>query len=142
MSMSYQSIVVPAPADRVWQAIRDFHDVSWASGVLSECTPVGDLKGDQVGARRILNNTFHETLLALSDSTRTIEYTLDEGPSPVSSEEVQNFVAVIRVRPITADDTTFVEWSASWQAEGDAARDYCGGIYQALLSELRNHFSA
>lgn len=137
MPRTYQSIVIDAPAARVWQALRDFHDVSWAPEALQTCTPVGELKGDQIGARRVLNDAFHETLLVLSDLDRTIKYRLDDGPSPVSPAEVQNFVAVIRVHPVTADDAAFVEWSASWEAGDDAACDFSGGIYAALLAELK-----
>lgn len=34
MGRTYQSILIQAPVDRVWQAVRDFHDLSWAPDVV------------------------------------------------------------------------------------------------------------
>ena len=31
----YNSCVVSAPVDRVWTALRDFHDMSWAPQVIT-----------------------------------------------------------------------------------------------------------
>jgi len=30
----YNSCLVNAPVDRVWSALRNFHDLSWAGGVV------------------------------------------------------------------------------------------------------------
>lgn len=137
MPTIHLSAVIKAPVDGVWRAIRDFHDMSWARGVVDICTPVGDLRFDQLGARRILNDSFHETLLALDDVERTIKYRLEDGPSPVSPAEVQSFIAVVRVHPVTDTGHAFVEWSASWEARDDAAVEFAGGIYAALLAALQ-----
>jgi hypothetical protein len=118
--------------------IRDFHDVSWAPSVLKKCVVVGDCRGDQIGAQRVLNDDFHETLVALDDLDQIMKYQLVKGPSPVSPQEVRDFLAVVRVRPITASGSVLVEWSASWEASDDTACDFAGGIYAALLAELEN----
>ena len=130
-------MVIDSPADTVWSTVRDFHDVSWASGVLRSCEAVGAKTGDQVGAKRILNGVFHETLVQLSDTRRTLRYTLDEGPSPVSSDDIANYVSRLRVFRITEGGGAFVEWSSSWDAKDDAACDFCHVIYVALLGQLR-----
>ena len=44
----YNSIVVNAPVDKVWAAMRDFHDMSWASGVIEKVDPVGDRQRESV----------------------------------------------------------------------------------------------
>jgi hypothetical protein len=137
MPGTYQSAVVPAPADAAWRVLRGFHDLSWAPDVVTSCAPVGDLRGDQVGARRLLNGCFHETLLALDDLERTLRYRLDDGPSPVSPAEVRNFVATVRVRPVTDEERAFVEWSASWDARDEAAVEFATGIYRSLLAALK-----
>lgn len=136
MPSTHRSAVIAAPADRVWRTLRDFHDLSWAPRVVSECRPVGRLAGDQVGARRVLNGAFHETLRALDDEARATRYSVDDGPSPVSPAEVRDFVAEIRVRPDEATRGTRVDWSARWQAANDDACAFAGGIYEALLADL------
>ena len=141
MGKTYQSITINAPVDRVWAAVRDFHDVSWAPGVLEKCTPVGDLKGDQIGARRVLNDAFHETLLELSDLDHTVRYSIDDGPSPVSKEEVKDYIGELRLRPITENDATFVEWSSSWDTRDNSAEEFCHTIYVALLGDLKKALS-
>ena len=143
MGKTYQSIVINAPVDKVWSVLRNFHDLSWTSGVATSCTAVGDLKSDQLGARRVINNVFHETLVELSDCDRTLKYRIDDGPSPISKDEVKNYIGIVHAIPITDQDTTFVEWSSSWeQNENDATVcEFCHGIYVALLGALKNHFS-
>ena len=55
MGKTYQTTVINASIDKVWGKIRDFHDLTWAPNVVTSCVPVGDKKGDQVGAQRILS---------------------------------------------------------------------------------------
>jgi len=84
MPQTHQSIVVDAPIDTVWEKVRDFHDMSWAPNVVTRCVAEGDTSGTQVGARRLLNDVFHETLIELDEDAYRIRYTIDEGPSPIS----------------------------------------------------------
>ncbi|MBW7998091.1 MAG: SRPBCC family protein [Candidatus Glassbacteria bacterium] len=141
MGKTYQSTVVEAPAAEVWKTIRDFHDMSWAPNVITKVEAVGGQKGDQTGARRVLNDAFHETLLELDDSGRLIRYSIDQGPPPVSSSDVKNYEGVLRLLPVTEDGTTFVEWSSSWQNNDQACAEFCQGIYVALLADMKQHFS-
>ena len=55
MGSTFQEIEIVAPADKVWQAIRDFHDASWAPNVVTSIEAVGDKAGDKKGAGRIIN---------------------------------------------------------------------------------------
>jgi hypothetical protein len=52
---TYQSIVINAPVERVWRAIRNFHDLGWAPNVVTSVDVVGNKKGTAVGAGRVLN---------------------------------------------------------------------------------------
>ena len=137
----YNSTVVSAPAERVWQAFRNFHDMSWAPGVINSVEAVGRISGDSVGASRVLNGVFHETLLAVDDESRTLEYTIDDGPDAVSKGNVQGYVGKVRVLPVTDDGSTFVEWTSSWTSGGDGVIEFCDPIYRALLNDLKQHFS-
>ena len=140
MPSTYQSTIVRAPADRVWQALRDFHDMSWAAGVVEKCEVVGDRAADQVGARRILNDAFHETLLAIDERSRTLSYRIDDGPSPVSRGEVSDYIGTVHVVPATEDGACVVEWFSRWDAPNDDGVPFCGNIYKALLRKAREAF--
>lgn len=141
MGKTYQSVVINAPIEKVWGALRNFHDLSWASGVVTSCTSVGDFKADQVGARRILNGVLHETLIELNDTEHILKYTIDDGPSPVSKDDVKDYVGIVHAIPITDENTTFVEWSSSWDQNDAAVYEFCHGIYCAVLGELKKNFA-
>ncbi len=140
MGKTYQTAVINAPVDRVWSKIKNFHDLSWASGVVGKCEAVGDRPGDQIGARRILNDAFHETLVAFSEVDRSFKYSIDDGPAPVSKTDVKDYIGSVRLFPITESDTCFIEWSSNWEAPKDDACDFCHNIYVALLNELKKAF--
>ncbi len=80
----YNSVTVNAPVEKVWQALRNFHDLSWCPDVATQVEVVGDAGGNEMGAKRILNGAFHETLLTLDDEERTFSYSIDDGPDAVS----------------------------------------------------------
>lgn len=140
MRKTYQSITISAPVEKVWKKISDFHDMSWTN-IIEKCEAVGDKSSNQVGAKRILNDAFQETLLDLDDQEYTIKYSIDDGPSPVSKNDVKNYIGVLRLLPITEENATFVEWASSWEAEDSAAEDFCHGIYVALLNDLKSALS-
>ena len=91
--------------------------------------------------RRILNDAFHETLIAIDDDARVLRYSIDDGPGPVARDAVRNYIGRLRVAPVTSDDTAFVEWESSYDSPDDAAvGELCNPIYRALLTTLRDHF--
>lgn len=137
----HNSAVIPAPIDRVWASLRDFHDMSWAAGVIESCDPANDIPGTQIGAKRVLNNAFHETLLALDDHARVIRYSIDDGPDAVSKDNVSGYIGEVRVQPITDANQTFVLWTSSWEDSGGGVAAFCDPIYRALLDALKKHFS-
>ena len=136
MPQCYQSIVVKAPVDKVWDCIKNFHDMSWAAGVIDKCEAVGEKSGTEVGAVRILNNAFHETLLECNEKEHRIRYSIDDGPSPVSSAEVSYYIGNLHLVPITLHDSTFIEWGSTWESNSEDAAEFCSQIYVALLRAL------
>jgi len=136
MPKTYQSTIVNAPADQIWSRIRDFHDFSWAPNVITRCERVGEKSGLEIGAKRVLNDAFHETLIELNEDNKRIRYTIDKGPSPISSNDVSNYIGNLHILPVTDSNTSFVEWSSSWESETDEAVEVCQNIYVALLKDL------
>jgi hypothetical protein len=142
MGKCYNTVTVKASSDEVWKTMRDFHDMSWAEGVITSCEAVGETAGDRVGAKRILNEAFHETLLALNDGERTLTYSIDDGPGPVAKDAVKSYVGKVRVSSSDRDGTTLVEWESTFESTDDTAvGDVCNPIYQALLGALAKKFS-
>lgn len=111
--------------------------MGWAPNVITELRVVGDMKGDEVGAKRVLNDAFHETLLELDDEAREFAYQITDGPSPLSKNEVDDYIGRVSVRPITEGGGTFVEWSSTWNRNEDKTAPFCHGIYVALLTDMK-----
>jgi hypothetical protein len=142
MGNCYNSTVVNANSETVWNTLRDFHQLDWAAGVVTNVEKVGAAAGTDVGAGRILNDAFHETLLSLDDEGKTLSYSIDDGPGPVARDAVENYVGKIQVSPVTDSEQTFVEWTSSYDSPDAAAvGDLCNPIYRALLDALKTHFA-
>lgn len=132
-----ETIEIQAPVEQVWQAVRYFHNADWAPHVITQCEAVGDRPGDEVGASRIINGMFRQTLLTLDDAGRTFTYSLDKGPAPVSNRDVENYVGRVTVRQAEDNDRTLVEWSSSWEGNDEAASDFLRIIYRGFLVDMR-----
>jgi hypothetical protein len=137
----YNSTIIEADADKVWATIRNFHETGWAKGVLETTERIGDKTGDEIGAKRLLNGVFHETLQAIDEEAHTFQYSIDDGPEALSKDNVQGYLGTVRVLPVTDTDGTFVEWSSTWAGGGEGTKEFCDPIYHALLDAMKNHFS-
>ena len=140
MPNTKQSIVINAPISDVWKKLNNFHDLSWAPNVITSNDKVGEIDGNSIGAKRVLNNAFHETLQEINNDSFSLKYSIDDGPSPVSKAEVNNYIGTIQLSPAT-DGGTLAEWNSSWESRSDDAVEFCHGIYVALLGELENSFN-
>lgn len=138
----YHSAVIDAPVDQVWSAISNFHDMSWAPDVITSVTVVGDASASEVGAKRVLNDLFHETLQSIDHDGHTFSYSIDNGPDVVSKDAVANYIGTVQLLPVTVGGQTFIEWSSEYEsANPDAVADFCNPIYHALLNSLVGHFA-
>lgn len=138
----YNSVVIDKPIDEVWNTVKDFHDMSWAKGVIESVEKVGDKAGDEVGAGRILNGAFNETLLEVDEDECLIIYSINSGPDVLEGGAVKGYRGVIQLSPITVGGGTFVEWSSSWRSDVEGVAEFCDPIYVALLNALKSHLSA
>ncbi len=136
MGETYQSIVISAAVDNVWQAISNFHDLSWAPNVITGVDVVGEAAGNEIGAGRVLNGVFKETLRSVDNEQRIMTYSIDEGPGPLA-EDVRNYVGKVVVKPSDDGAGTFVEWTSSWEENDEAVHDFCHPIYVALLDDMK-----
>ena len=93
---------------------------------------------DKVWARL---RDFHETLVGLDDDARIVRYSIDDGPEAVSKDNVSGYIGQVQAFPVTADDSTFVLWTSSWDHKGGGVAEFCNPVYQALLGDLKVTFS-
>jgi len=135
------STVVNASVEKVWARLRDFHDLSWCPNVVTNVAKGNDLPGTQVGAKRVLNDAFHETLLGLDDIDHVIRYRIDDGPEAVSKEKVSGYIGELRVFPVTDANATFVLWTSRWESSAGGVAEFCNPIYHALLADLKAAFA-
>ena len=142
MPSVYNSIVVNAPIEAVWERISDFHDFSWAPSIIKRCEKVGNKGGTTVGAKRLLNGSFLDTLIAYSSLDHRITYSIDDAPSPISPAEISNYVGDLHLLPITYEGKTFVEWSGRWESNGTEAIKFMNDIYVKLLKDLAVQFDS
>ena len=117
MARAYYSTVLPWSAPQVWGRIRDFGSYGWAApdlhAVLEEGRP-----GDAVGSVRVVttsSGTIRQRLLAHSDPERSYTYCF----AGESSYPVQDYQATLRVTPVVDGDRAFVEWWATFDADGE-----------------------
>jgi hypothetical protein len=140
MPTVYNSIVVGAPIEVVWRRIADFHDFSWAPSVITKCEKIGDKGGTAVGAQRLLNGQFLDTLIAYSEIEHRMMYAIVHAPSPISPQEISDYVGNLHLLPVTQEGKTFVEWSGSWNSKSTDAIAFMNEIYVALLQALAAEF--
>ena len=137
-----KSTVLDAPADAVWEVIRDFngHD-QWHPAVAESHVERG-YPSDMVGCIRNFRleggANLREQLLTLSDLEQTFSYCLLDTPVPLF-----NYVAHVRLFPVTDGDRTYWEWESRFDTPAGRAgelSDLVGeGIYAAGFEAIRTH---
>ena len=142
MPCVYNSIIINAPLETVWDRISDFHDFSWAPSIIKKCEKVGNKAGTTVGAKRLLNGVFLDTLIAYSLLDHRITYSIDDAPFPLSPENINNYVGDLHLLPITSEEKTFVEWSGKWESNETEVIAFMNDIYIKLLKDLAAQFDS
>ncbi len=141
MPQVHASLVIDAPVSQVWDRIKDFHDFSWAPGIVTSCIAVGDVAGNEPGAKRFINEAFLDRLIEYDTAGHGYKYAIEDAPSPVSPAEVGNFVGHLRLSAADGD-RTLAEYSGDWELENDEASSFMDEVYSGLLGELSQRFGA
>jgi len=132
MPRVYVSSVIDAPAAKVWERIRDFNALPrWHPRIRDSRIENGE-PSDRVGC--VCNfhlqngDRIRERLLGLSDDDMFCTYAILESPMPLT-----DYVATIRLKPITDGDRTFAEWTAEFECAPEAAAELVAGIGQNVF---------
>jgi hypothetical protein len=139
----FVSTVVNAPALQVWGVVRDFNGLPrWAGFVAESRIELGQ-PADQVGCIRNFRTRdggrIRERLLALSDYDLSMSYAILESPMAV-----ENYLATLRVQPVTDGDRAYVEWTADFDcapaAEAELVNRIGRGIFLPALQALQGRW--
>jgi hypothetical protein len=140
-----RSTIIDTPSDRVWALLRDFngHD-RWHPAVAKSAIERGQ-SADKLGCvRRFFlrdGSELRERLLTLSDLEQSFSYCLLETPIPLF-----NYVAHVRLAPVTDGERTFWEWRCSFSTrkgeEAAMTRMVSEEIYDAGFVAVRAHLTA
>ena len=143
MARVYTSSVIGASADRVWERIRDFNGLPRWHPRIRDSRIEDALPADKVSCIRNFNlqngDNIREQLLGLSDYDMFCTYSILESPMPLT-----DYVATIRLTPITDGARCFAEWTAEFSCDPANEDDLVNGIgndvFQSGFDALKRHF--
>lgn len=141
----YVSSVIEAPADAVWDVVRDFNGLPQWTPFVAESRIEANRPADQIGCIRHFRlrdgGMIREQLLMLSDYDYQCSYSILDSPMGVS-----NYVATLKLTPVTDGDRTFAEWWAEFDAppgrEQALASEIGQGVFQAAFNALKRRFAS
>ena len=140
MPRVYISSVIDAPAAKVWDKVRDFNALPrWHPRIRDSRIENGE-PSDKVGCVRDFHlqngDRIREKLLGLSDYDLFCTYAILESPMPLT-----DYVATLRLTPVTDGDRTFAEWTAEFDCAAEDAEtlvsDIGQNVFQAAFSALK-----
>ena len=135
-----RSTIVNASREQVWEILRDFNGhESWHPAVAAsrlEEDAAGDLVGAVRNFRLADGSRIREQLLALSDAETSFAYCIIEAPVLL-----RNYVAEVRLRPVTSDRTCLWQWRAQFDASAtereQLSRFIAQDIFEAGFRSVR-----
>jgi uncharacterized protein YndB with AHSA1/START domain len=139
----YTSSVIEAPAEAVWATIRDFNALPAWHPLITDSTIENGFASDKLGCVRNFRmrdgGKLREQLLTLSDYDYQCTYSILESPMAIS-----NYVATLKLTPITDGNRTFTEWSAEFDCDESREREFAEsigqGVFQAGFDALKLRF--
>jgi hypothetical protein len=144
MPRIYASSVIDAPAAKVWEKVRDFNALPrWHPRIRESRIENGE-PPDKIGCVRDFRlqngDRLREKLLGLSDYDMFCTYSILESPMPLT-----DYMATLRLTPISDGDRTFIEWTAEFDCAPEAAADLIDGIgnnvFQAGFDALKRQMA-
>ena len=137
-----KSTIVNAPVDAVWEILRDFNGHDHWHPAVRDSAIERNLASDKIGCVRRFHlqdgSELREQLLTLSDLETTFSYCLLDTPVPLF-----NYVAHVRLTPVTDTDSTFWEWESRFDTPAGQSRELAdmvgSDIYAAGFEAVRTH---
>ena len=135
-----QSAVIDAPIDRMWAVLRDFNSHDRWHPAVARSRMENDVAGDVVGGVRRFSLSdgaeLREQLLSHSDREYTFAYCILDSPLPLL-----DYMATVRLKPVTDGNQTFWDWRSQFRATDDRAAELKNlvgrQVYEAGFGGLR-----
>ncbi|MFM9437364.1 hypothetical protein ACFDR9_004451 [Janthinobacterium sp. CG_23.3] len=113
MPMVEYNALMQGSAERVWSVLKQFGEIGqWHPAISASVIEDGQPDG-MVGCIRRLTlqdgGILRERLMALDERNMLVSYRFEEAPLPLD-----NYVATVKLVPLTDQDTTVVQWLASF----------------------------
>ena len=136
----YVSSVIDASADNVWSRIRDFNALPLWHPTIADSRIENNEPSDRVGCIRHFHTRdggmIRERLLGLSDYDYSCSYEILESPMGVAE-----YVATLKLTPVTDGNRCFAEWSAEFDCaegrESELTETIGQGVFQAGFDALK-----
>jgi hypothetical protein len=129
MSRIYESAIIDAPIEKVWELVKDFNDLPKWHPAIRESELEG---GSNVGCVRHFflhdGSELREKLLGLSDWEHSVTYGMVQ-----SGMKLTNYVSVLRFLPVTDRGQTFGEWSAFYDDTDASSREETAAIVHEVF---------
>ncbi len=136
------SSVINGKVDAVWGRVRDFIGMGAWHPDITDMKMIGGVRSDKVsGVRDFMfgDGRIMERLTLLDDAGHAFRYLIEQSPMPW-----MNYHAGARFLPITADDTTFAEWTADWVAspndDATLIANIHSNVFQKAFDTLNERF--
>jgi hypothetical protein len=135
-----KSTVLEAPAEVVWDILRDFNGHDRWHPVVRDSVVEKGWPSDRIGCVRRFHlqdgSELREMLLTLSDADMAFSYCLLDTPVPLF-----NYVAHVRLAPVTDGDRTFWHWESRFDTppgrEAELRRMVAENVYQGGMDAIR-----
>jgi ligand-binding SRPBCC domain-containing protein len=135
-----KSTIMDAPIEAVWEVLRDFNGHDRWHPVVADSQIERGLPSDKIGCVRRFHlkdgSELREQLLTLSDADMSFSYCLLDTPVPLL-----NYVAHVRLFPVTDGDRTFWQWDARFDTpagrEEELATMVGRDIYEGGFAAIR-----
>ncbi len=140
----FETSVIDAPIEKVWEVVRGFNDLpKWHPAIAKSEIEEG-LDPFTVGCVRNFylqdGENIRETLLAFSDLDLMFSYDM-----LTTGLGLFNYISTMELRPITDGNRTYIQWSAEFttkDGEEDEKAEMVGnGVFQGGFAALKEHFS-
>lgn len=136
------STVIDAPASTVWDVLRDFNGHDRWHPIVRDSHVERGLPTDKVGCVRNFHlqdgSNLREVLLTLSDADMAFSYCLLDTPVPLL-----NYVAHVRLAPVTDGDRTFWHWESRFDAPPGREKELhdmvATNVYHGGFDAIRVH---
>lgn len=133
----FESAVIDAPVGRVWALIGDFDSMpDWQPAIMHSEIENG-LPGTAIGCIRRTTQRdgtqIRAVQVARSDAETFYAYEILSAPIPIA-----NYAGTLRLRPVTANERTYIEWSCRFDAEPAVVQNAAAVLREAFRTSFEH----